>query len=255
MYDAAGRAAVPWRLPQELRARVAAARLQLNSDAAAALPSGGGAAGGAGSPPAASNAARGISFAAGPAERVASSRSPLDYEAVIRTKMSLLRELYRVAGDDILGSAGFARFFRENSDWLQAYALWRFFSELHGVADPAAWGVRATIKEANVHALVDPSSLHYRAVAFWYFVQYLLHTQASAAARHARQRGVVLQVHVSAGLPRTAADVWVAPHLFKTNRSLGAPPDAFAREGQNWQFPPYDWAAMEKEDFAWWRRR
>lgn len=256
----------PWRIPSDVQARISAARKQLNADAIASSLHSVGSAGGAGSPPlarASSAAQRGQAFGSswsemqggGSSDRAAGLRSPLDYEAVIRTKMSLLRELYRIGGDEVLGSRDFSRFFRENSDWLQPYALWRFFSELHGAADPAAWGARASIAHAAVQALVDPSCLHYRAIAFWYFVQYLLHVQAAAAARHAREHGVVLQVQVAAGLPRLAADVWVAPHLFKKDRSLGAPPDMFARDGQNWKFPPYDWPAMQKEGYSWWQRR
>lgn len=46
------------------------------------------------------------------------------------------------------------------------------------------------------------------------------------------------------------------PHLFKSTKVTGAPPDAFEREnGQNWGFPVYDWEAMKEEDYAWWKRR
>jgi 4-alpha-glucanotransferase len=173
----------------------------------------------------------------------------------MRTKMSLLRELFRAGGDAVLASIGFARFFRDSRDWLQPYALYRFFCELHGCADPAAWGTRRTVAQAQVQALVDPSALHYRAVTFWYFVQYLAHVQLRGAAEHARRAGVLLQVVLSAGVPRGAADVWAAPAMFKTERSMGAPPDAFARNGQHWGFPPYAWDVMAADGYAWWRRR
>lgn len=35
----------------------------------------------------------------------------------------------------------------------------------------------------------------------------------------------------------------------------GVPPDAFSATGQRWGNPLYDWAAMERDGFAWWRRR
>jgi 4-alpha-glucanotransferase len=35
----------------------------------------------------------------------------------------------------------------------------------------------------------------------------------------------------------------------------GVPPDYFAEDGQLWGNPLYDWAAMEKDDFSWWKDR
>ena len=35
----------------------------------------------------------------------------------------------------------------------------------------------------------------------------------------------------------------------------GCPPDGFSATGQLWGNPLYNWARMEKEDFAWWVRR
>jgi 4-alpha-glucanotransferase len=39
------------------------------------------------------------------------------------------------------------------------------------------------------------------------------------------------------------------------NLSLGAPPDAYSSDGQDWGLPPYDWLAMEADDLAWIRAR
>lgn len=35
----------------------------------------------------------------------------------------------------------------------------------------------------------------------------------------------------------------------------GVPPDAFSETGQLWGSPLFDWKAMEKDGFSWWRRR
>ena len=35
----------------------------------------------------------------------------------------------------------------------------------------------------------------------------------------------------------------------------GAPPDAFAADGQNWGLPTYNWEEMAKDGYAWWKAR
>src|SRR3712207_8507842 len=35
----------------------------------------------------------------------------------------------------------------------------------------------------------------------------------------------------------------------------GVPPDYFSAEGQRWNNPHYDWAAMARDDYRWWRER
>ena len=46
----------------------------------------------------------------------------------------------------------------------------------------------------------------------------------------------------------------MAPAL-QSRHLAGAPPDPFARLGQNWGFPTYNWQAMARDGFAWWRAR
>jgi 4-alpha-glucanotransferase len=55
--------------------------------------------------------------------------------------------------------------------------------------------------------------------------------------------------------------VWAAPHLFhlddKGNPTVvaGVPPDYFSATGQRWGNPLYDWAAMQRDGYAWWIAR
>ena len=66
---------------------------------------------------------------------------------------------------------------------------------------------------------------------------------------------MVLKGDIPIGISRTSVDAWTYPHLFHLNGQAGAPPDAFAADGQNWGFPTYDWEAMERENFQWFRNR
>ena len=58
-----------------------------------------------------------------------------------------------------------------------------------------------------------------------------------------------------------SADVWASRDLFELDAEgqpitvTGVPPDYFAADGQRWNNPHYDWAAMAADGFAWWRAR
>jgi 4-alpha-glucanotransferase len=57
------------------------------------------------------------------------------------------------------------------------------------------------------------------------------------------------------GVGRFSMDTWMNPSLFHMDMQAGAPPDAFAKKGQNWSFPTYNWDAMKVTNYAWWRQR
>jgi len=58
-----------------------------------------------------------------------------------------------------------------------------------------------------------------------------------------------------------SADVWANPGLFLLDEKRqpktvsGVPPDYFAKTGQLWGNPHYDWEALAKTDYAWWVAR
>jgi len=52
-----------------------------------------------------------------------------------------------------------------------------------------------------------------------------------------------------------SADVWARPGLFLRDVTLGAPPDSFSTEGQNWGLPAYNWPAMDGTGLEWIRAR
>jgi 4-alpha-glucanotransferase len=50
---------------------------------------------------------------------------------------------------------------------------------------------------------------------------------------------------------KNSADVWPRPEEFDLAATIGAPPDAFNAEGQDWGLPPYRWEVMAKNNYAW----
>jgi 4-alpha-glucanotransferase len=52
-----------------------------------------------------------------------------------------------------------------------------------------------------------------------------------------------------------SADVWAHASEFRLDAAVGAPPDAFSEEGQNWGLPVYRWDVLRERGFDWLRDR
>lgn len=87
------------------------------------------------------------------------------------------------------------------------------------------------------------------------YIQYFLYSQLGRLTETAHRHRVLIKGDLPIGVGRNSVDVWVAPHLFHLDKEAGAPPDFFSADGQDWGFPTYNWEAMAREDFRWWRHR
>ncbi len=179
----------------------------------------------------------------------------VDYERVNTLKRSYLRAIFEQVGAKTLASRDFKTFFAQNSHWLQPYAAFSFMRDEEGTPNFNLWSRYSVYNKEEIAALCSADSPAYNSVAFYYYVQYLLHTQLLEAANEARSLGVILKGDIPIGISRESVEAWVEPHYFNMNGQAGAPPDAFSVKGQNWGFPTYNWEVMQKDNYLWWRRR
>lgn len=98
-------------------------------------------------------------------------------------------------------------------------------------------------------------------LATWRFTQYEFFRQWAKIKRYAEQKGVAVIGDIPIYVSLDSADVWANPSQFlldedhKPSHVAGVPPDYFAADGQLWGNPLYDWTAMKKDGYAWWRER
>ncbi|EKX43937.1 hypothetical protein GUITHDRAFT_163686 [Guillardia theta CCMP2712] len=180
---------------------------------------------------------------------------PLDYEKVMTAKLRLLRMAYEASGKRVVESEEFADFVLDQGYWLKPYALYCVLRDMYGVSDPSQWGEMGRLSFAQMDALSSPGGNKYNACRYWYWVQYHLHKQFLDASRYAAKKGVALIGDLPIGVSRNGVDIWSRPELFRLDKRMGAPPDAFTELGQNWNFPAYDWEKMMRDGFSWWRAR
>jgi 4-alpha-glucanotransferase len=174
----------------------------------------------------------------------------LDYEAVMKVKWQVTREVFDKHRKAIPKDKAFLGFLKRNRDWVLDYAVFSVKRDAYGTADFPKWEDWAQYDSAKVQALSnDPE------VLYFVWLQYELDRQLSEAVLYLRSLGVALKGDLPIGVDRESVDAWAAPHLFKMETQTGAPPDGFAVKGQNWGFPTYDWEEMKKDGYAWWRSR
>lgn len=176
----------------------------------------------------------------------------VDYERVNRAKQRLLREAFARNAAYTASRSDYQDFLTENRSWLIPYAAYCTLRDEHRTADFTQWGAMSRYNRKRVEAYcID----HRDEVAYHCYVQFYLHLQLSEVSRYAHSRGIILKGDLPIGVSRTSCDAWQSPQLFHLDSQAGAPPDAFAAQGQNWGFPTYDWERMARDHYAWWRER
>ena len=148
----------------------------------------------------------------------------LDYPRVFKEKMSRVRKAWETVGEKDCKSAAFRRFCKANAYWLDEYAEF------------------CAGRDSN-----EPD--------YWRWIQWHLDCQFSEEAAYARSKGVHFKGDLPIGVSADSADAYFHPELFNLDSSAGAPPDFFSAEGQNWGFPTYNWDAMARDGYAWWKSR
>lgn len=145
----------------------------------------------------------------------------------------------------------FDAFVRDESSWLDDYALFQALRSAHQQKPwwewPAALATRQPAALAQAHAEWQ-REIHYRKYAQW------IAAQQWAEARRASQPLAIfgdLPFMISADSP----DVWMRQSEFRFDATVGVPPDAFSATGQDWGLPPWRWEAFAANDYAWIRRR
>jgi len=179
----------------------------------------------------------------------------VNYEEVMKFKISVLKKLYEVMAEDCFKSNDYKHYFNENKHWLEAFAAFSYFRDKYKTSDFREWKSNSIYNKTEIDQLVSPKSSACKEIGIYYFTQYHLHLQLKEAADYAHKKGIVLKGDIPIGISRNSCDAWTAPEMYNMCWQAGAPPDDFTAVGQNWGFPTYNWKKMQEDGFAWWRQR
>ena len=143
--------------------------------------------------------------------------------------------------------------------WLPDYALFAALSRAHG--ERPFWEWPRALRDREARSLAHAREELAAELAHLSYEQYAFHLQWQRLRGYAHARGVRLFGDLPFYVAPSSAEVWAHRDLFQLRPSgapaaiAGVPPDYFTSLGQLWGNPLYDWAALERSDFRWWRQR
>ncbi len=195
--------------------------------------------------------------------------SPLvNYPAVRAAKRSLLELAWARFHDAAPAlSEEFEAFRKQESEWLEDYALFRFLMEFHGATLtwdqwPASCQTPEMAREFVGRLRGQDAAGVDSQLGFFAFVQWLCFRQWLTLRNHAEVRGVKLMGDVPIGISWHSSDVFFAREEFHLDWCGGSPPEGMGQDdpffqqwGQNWGIPLYRWDHMQANGFHWWEKR
>lgn len=181
----------------------------------------------------------------------------VSYEALWENRYQILRQAYIKSNHK--QSEKYQAFVEENKDWVEDYALFMACKAHFEHQEWLKWDEDIRLRKSE--AVLRYQQMLSDDIDFYVFLQYKFYEQWSRLKEYANEQDIEIIGDMPIYVALDSSDVWIHPELFELDEErkpinvAGCPPDAFSDDGQKWGNPLYDWKAMEKEDFAWWKRR
>ena len=206
------------------------------------------------------------------ADLAALREGPVQYSVVKPLKRKLLRmafERFRSRPEGVTNPRveRFKTFRQTQAGWLDTYVLFRaLMDENDGSECWDRWPEgQGTIEGAKAWAAALPDERRREfnvRKRFHAYVQWVACEQWESLKKFAEHHGVGLMGDIPLGVSYYSADYFGNPEIFEKGWSGGAPPEPYFKDdlftqkwGQNWGIPVYNWPAMAKDDYRWWRQR
>jgi len=171
----------------------------------------------------------------------------VEYERVSALKLRFLKLLFvQFLRERRRGSARareFDAFIAREGDLLERFATYCALDEYLHRRDPGVW-----VWPQWPAPFQDPASAgtrafrqkHWRSVMFYQYLQWQIDAQLRRAQQRGRDRRLSIGLYHDLALAtdRFGSDLWAHRPFFVTGCRVGAPPDDFSPQGQDWAFPP-----------------
>ncbi|UIZ91707.1 4-alpha-glucanotransferase [Corynebacterium sp. CNCTC7651] len=166
------------------------------------------------------------------------SAEPLDRNTVFAVKLDVLRELFYLAGEDEERTRGFELFIQDEGEGLEEFARW--CAEQAVATETSRHGVASELEEAT---------------RFYMWLQFIADEQRRIAQEKALAAGMSIGImtDLAVGIHPDGADATTMKDVLVADASVGAPPDQYSQQGQDWSQPPWDPRALAEAGYGPWR--
>ena len=183
--------------------------------------------------------------------------SDIAYATIYENRFDVLRIAFK--NSNHADTKAYKDFCKNAEYWLDDYS---FYMALKCKFDNKEWSAwDDDIKFREDKAIKKYQKELKEDIEFWKFCQFKFFEQWMELKEYANDKGIQIIGDIPLYVSMDSSDVWVHGRLFELDERknpinvAGVPPDCFSETGQRWGNPLYDWVAMEKEDFSWWRER
>ena len=181
----------------------------------------------------------------------------VDYELLHTNRMPLLRLAYERS--NISRVEAYQHFVKENSWWLEDYALFMAVRSFFGNQIWTQWP--EDIRMHYGYALDYYREKLYFDVEFHKYLQFKFYEQWSKLKKYANDKHIRIVGDIPIYVSPDGSDVWAHPEMFQLDennmptRIAGCPPDSFSADGQVWGNPLYRWDYHREQGYHWWVTR
>lgn len=158
----------------------------------------------------------------------------VNYPLLYQLKERFLYFYAKIYKDQFHSHPPFKTFLKENP-WLQEYAA---FKILHDASAPIADIKSAHISPIDSTAIIDQYSEKFLDICL---VQFFAYEQLAMIKKQASERDLLVMGDLPFLISSQSTEAHFHPSWFNFNVSVGAPPDSYNTEGQDWGFPAYEW--------------
>jgi len=165
--------------------------------------------------------------------------------AAKREALKIIFEVRRSPGRQL----AFTAYRRRAGDGLHRFAQWSVLSERHG---PHFDEWPAELQHPSTAAVAEFSALHGTDIDFECWLQWVLDEQLAAGQNASEQAGMALGImhDLAVGVHPYGADAWALRDTYAQGISVGAPPDPYNQNGQNWSQPPWRPDRLAEQAYA-----
>ena len=149
--------------------------------------------------------------------------------------------------------------FRAENPWVEEYALYMAVKRSRGMVSWDQWPEEIRLRRPG--AVATYATVLAEDMNFFIFLQFLFFRQWDALRSYVHDKGIEIIGDLPIYVPYDSCDVWANPSLFQLDVQgvptgvAGCPPDYFAKDGQLWGNPLYDWQKMSADGYRWWKNR